>query len=53
MVLGDTVEVSEFRHKNDILQRMSKNLTAAHIKACANKIAFLYESLDRTFKEMT
>ncbi|WP_434512949.1 hypothetical protein [Desulfitobacterium sp. AusDCA] len=34
----------------EAVQRMSKNLTAAHIKACANKIAFLYESLDRTFK---
>jgi len=33
VVLGDTVEVSEFRHKYDSLQRMSKNLTAAHIKA--------------------
>ncbi|WP_425803124.1 DUF3102 domain-containing protein [Desulfitobacterium sp. Sab5] len=36
----------------EAVQRMSKNLTAAHIKACANKIAFLYESLDRTFKEL-
>ncbi|WP_434509559.1 DUF3102 domain-containing protein [Desulfitobacterium sp. AusDCA] len=37
----------------EVVQRMSKNLTAAHIKASANKIAFLYESLDRTFKELT
>ena len=36
-----------------IVQKMSKNPTAAHIKACANKIAFLYESLDKTFKELT
>jgi len=35
------------------IQKMSKNLTASHIKACANKIAFLYENLDRTFKELT
>ncbi|MHB1406874.1 MAG: DUF3102 domain-containing protein [Desulfitobacteriaceae bacterium] len=36
----------------EAVQRMSKNLTAAYIKASANKIAFLYESLDRTFKEL-
>ncbi len=35
------------------IQRMSKNLSAAHIKSCANKIAFLYETLDRTLKELT
>jgi len=34
------------------IQRMSKNLNAAHQKACANKVAFLYESLDKTFKEL-
>lgn len=31
---------------------MSKNLTAAYHKSCANKVAFLYESLNKTFKEL-
>jgi len=31
---------------------MNKNLTAAQHKTCANKIAFLYESLDKTFKQL-
>lgn len=34
------------------LEKMSDNLTKACNKADANKIAFLYDSLDRTFKEL-
>lgn len=34
------------------IERMSASLTEAHNKAEANKIAFLYESLDKTFKEL-
>ncbi|MDQ7092611.1 DUF3102 domain-containing protein [Desulfosporosinus sp. PR] len=34
------------------IEKMSASLTAAHNKAEANKIAFLYDSLDRTFKEL-
>jgi len=36
----------------EAVQRMGNNLTAAYIKASANKLAFLFESLDRTFKEL-
>jgi hypothetical protein len=35
------------------IQRMSDSLVAAYNKVAANKIAFLYESLDKTFKELT
>ena len=35
------------------IERMSTGLTEAYNKVEANKIAFLYESLDRTFKELT
>ena len=38
--------------EHDALQRMSKNLKSAYNKARANKVAFLYENLDRTFKEL-
>ena len=34
------------------IQRMSDNLTAAYNKVAANKIAFLYENLDKAFKEL-
>ncbi len=34
------------------IERMSAILTEAHGKAKANRIAFLYETLDRTFKEL-
>ena len=34
------------------VQRMSDNLTAAYNKVAANKIAFLYENLDKAFKEL-
>lgn len=34
------------------LQKINKNLTAAQHKTCANKIAFLYENLDKTFKQL-
>ena len=34
------------------VQRMTDNLTAAYNKVAANKIAFLYENLDKTFKEL-
>lgn len=37
----------------EAVQRLNKTLTAAYTKASANKIAFLYENLDRTFKELT
>ena len=36
----------------EAVQRMSKYLTAAHIKASANRIAFLFENMDKTFKEL-
>ncbi|WP_052304340.1 hypothetical protein [Desulfosporosinus orientis] len=32
---------------------MNKKLNEAHNKACANRVAFLYESLDKTLKELT
>lgn len=32
---------------------MSKKLNTAHNKACANRVAFLYDNLDRTLKELT
>jgi hypothetical protein len=31
---------------------MTNNLTVAYNKVAANKIAFLYENLDKTFKEL-
>ena len=31
---------------------MTDNLTAAYNKVAANKIAFLYENLDKAFKEL-
>jgi len=31
---------------------MSNNLTVVHNRASANKVAFLYESLEKTFKEL-
>ena len=34
------------------IQRMNNNLTAAYNKVAANKIAFLYENLDKAFKEL-
>ncbi|MGI1660057.1 MAG: DUF3102 domain-containing protein [Desulfitobacterium sp.] len=34
------------------IEKMSVSLTEAYNKAEANKIAFLYDSLDRTFKEL-
>ena len=34
------------------IQRMNDNLTAAYNKVAANKIAFLYENLDKAFKEL-
>lgn len=34
------------------ITRMSNNLNAAYYKAKANKIAFLYESMDRNFKDL-
>lgn len=34
------------------IEKMSASLNQAHLKAKANKIAFLYDSLDRTFKEL-
>lgn len=34
------------------IQRMSDNLTAAYNKVAANRIAFLYENLDKAFKEL-
>ena len=34
------------------IQRMSDNLTTAYNKVAANKIAFLYENLDKAFKEL-
>lgn len=34
------------------IERMSASLTEAYNKVEANKIAFLYDSLDRTFKEL-
>ncbi|AGA68059.1 Protein of unknown function (DUF3102) [Desulfitobacterium dichloroeliminans LMG P-21439] len=34
------------------LTRMTNNLTAAYHKAKANRIAFLYESMDRNFKDL-
>ena len=34
------------------IQRMSDNLTVAYNKVAANKIAFLYENLDKAFKEL-
>jgi len=36
----------------EAIQKMSNNLTAVHNKAAANKIAFLYENLEKTFKEL-
>ena len=38
--------------EHEALQRMSKNLRAAYNKAKVNKVAFLYENLDKTFKEL-
>lgn len=35
------------------IQRMLTNLTAAQNRVAANRIAFLYESLDKAFKELT
>ncbi|MHB8127341.1 MAG: DUF3102 domain-containing protein, partial [Desulfitobacteriaceae bacterium] len=35
------------------IQRMSDSLTAAYNKVSASKIAFLYENLDKAFKELT
>ncbi|MHB8126192.1 MAG: hypothetical protein ACYDEJ_11230 [Desulfitobacteriaceae bacterium] len=35
------------------IQRMTDNLTVAYNKVAANKIAFLYENLDKAFKELT
>ena len=34
------------------IQRMNNHLTAAYNKVAANKIAFLYENLDKAFKEL-
>ena len=34
------------------IQRMTDNLTVAYNKVAANKIAFLYENLDKAFKEL-
>ncbi len=34
------------------IQRMTNNLTVAYNKVAANKIAFLYENLDKAFKEL-
>ncbi|HWQ72920.1 MAG TPA: DUF3102 domain-containing protein [Desulfitobacteriaceae bacterium] len=34
------------------IQRMTNNLTIAYNKVAANKIAFLYENLDKAFKEL-
>ena len=34
------------------IQKMSNNLTVVHNRASANKVAFLYESLEKTFKEL-
>ena len=34
------------------IQRMSDNLTVAYNKVAANKITFLYENLDKAFKEL-
>ncbi|MHB8125250.1 MAG: DUF3102 domain-containing protein [Desulfitobacteriaceae bacterium] len=35
------------------IQRMSDSLTVAYNKVAASKIAFLYENLDKAFKELT
>jgi hypothetical protein len=35
------------------IQRMSDSLVVAYSKVAANKIAYLFESLDKTFKELT
>ncbi|NLI91889.1 MAG: DUF3102 domain-containing protein [Peptococcaceae bacterium] len=37
---------------SEAIQKMSNNLTAAYNRAAANKVAFLYESLEKTFKEL-
>ncbi|EGW40117.1 DUF3102 domain-containing protein [Desulfosporosinus sp. OT] len=34
------------------VERLNKNLNAAYLKARGNKIVFLYESLDRIFKDL-
>lgn len=38
-------------HKH--IQRMSDKLTVAYNKVAANKVAFLYENLDKAFKELS
>ncbi|SHI26945.1 Protein of unknown function [Desulfosporosinus lacus DSM 15449] len=35
------------------IRMMNKKLNEAQNKACANRVAFLYDSLDRTLKELT
>ena len=42
VVLNNAIEIG----------RMNNNLTAAYNKVAANKIAFLYENLDKAFKEL-
>ena len=48
------LEYDKFKEKTGYksVQRMSDNLTAAYNKVAANKIAFLYENLDKAFKEL-
>nr|WP_041219861.1 DUF3102 domain-containing protein [Desulfitobacterium dichloroeliminans] len=46
--LNSVKKSSSYEH----VQRMTKNLTEAYFKTSANKVAFLYESLDKTFKDL-
>lgn len=58
--LGQAVEkkqlaIDKLKEKTSYknIQKMSDNLTAAYNKVAANKIAFLYENLDKAFKELS